>query len=37
MGGRVLVKVPLDWRGRRASGTARGNAELGAIAATITP
>jgi hypothetical protein len=36
-GGRELVKVPLDWRGRRATGMARGTAELGAVAATITP
>lgn len=36
-GGRELVKVPLDWRGRRVAGTARGTTELGAIAATVTP
>lgn len=36
-GGRELVKVPLDWNGRRASGSARGATELGAISATLTP
>lgn len=36
-GGRELVKVPLDWKGRRVAGTARGTSELGAIAATVTP
>lgn len=36
-GGRELVKVPLDWKGRRATGVARGTTELGAISATIAP
>lgn len=36
-GGRELVKVPLDWRGRRVAGSARGTSELGAVAATLAP
>jgi hypothetical protein len=36
-GGRELVKVPLDWKGRRTAGSARGTGELGAIAATLNP
>jgi hypothetical protein len=36
-GGREMVKVPLDWRGRRVAGMARGTTELGAIAATVAP
>jgi len=37
-GGRELVKVPFEWRaGRRAAGSARGNAELGAIAVSVQP
>lgn len=36
-GGRELVKVPFDWRGRRATGSARGTAELGVVTAAITP
>lgn len=37
-GGRELVKVPFEWRaGRRAAGSARGTAELGAIAVSVQP
>lgn len=36
-GGRELVKVPLDWKGRRVVGTARGTSELGTIVAAVTP
>lgn len=37
-GGRDLVKVPFEWRaGRRAAGSARGSAELGAVAVSVLP
>lgn len=37
-GGRELIKVPFEWRaGRRASGSAKGNAELGAISVSVQP
>lgn len=37
VGGRELVKIPFEWKGKPARASARGSSELGAIRLTTTP
>ena len=37
VGGRELLRVPFDWKGKPASGSAQGKTELGAVALSAKP
>ena len=37
VGGRELLRVPFEWKGKPSTGSARGKTELGAVALTAKP
>lgn len=37
VGGRELLKIPFDWKGRPSKGSVQGNSELGKVSLSSTP